>query len=272
MLAHETAYRSQTWNGTFRFRDIGADYAPKLGFVNRTDIRRYNANGWRKYRPSGGFIREAETGGFANIITDRNGRTLDRFFGAWMGGSNNPGDELWLRYEHGFVDIVDPFSIAGEVPVAPGDYRWSQYEVEASATNARMVGAEVEARWGGIYDGDYLNIRSELSLRPSRYFELAAGYEYSDFDLPSGEIGVHIASVNSTIAFTPDMTIKTEIQYDNISEAFTFFSRFSWEPMPEREIFLSFGHTALIERTDFPRDFTSRRSSLALRLGHTFRM
>ena len=68
------------------------------------------------------------------------------------------------------------------------------------------------------------------------------------------------------------MTIKTEIQYDNISEAFTFFSRFSWEPIPEREIFLSFGHTAILDRVDFPRDFRSRDSSLALRLGHTFRM
>ncbi len=272
MIAHETAYRSQKWNGTFRFRDIGENYAPRLGFVNRPGIRRYNVNGWRTYRPSNSFIREAETGGYVNIITDRHGRDLDRFFGAWVGGSNNPGDEFWLRYEHGFVDIVDPFSVAGEVPVAPGEYRWNQYSVEAAATNARTVGARTKARWGGIYGGDYLQLIGELSLRPSRYFELAAGYEYSDFDLPSGQIGVHIASLNSIIAFTPDMTIKTEVQYDNISEAFTFFSRFSWEPIPEREIFLSFGHTALIERTDFPRDFMSRRSGLALRLGHTFRM
>jgi hypothetical protein len=68
------------------------------------------------------------------------------------------------------------------------------------------------------------------------------------------------------------MNIKTDIQYDNISEGFTFFSRFSWEPVPEREIFFAFGHTALIESEDFPRSFSSRGSSLALRLGHTFRM
>ena len=272
LLAHETAYRSQTWNTTFRFRDVGEDYAPKLGFVNRTGIRSFNVNGFRAFRPSDSFIRYAEVGGFANLITDRNGGRLDQYVGAFAGGDNNAGDSLWLNYEHGYVNLNEGFSIAGEVPVAPGEYRWHQYDVEISATNARKIGGEIGVHWGGIYDGDLFEVRSELSIRPNRFIDFAAGYSYSEFDLPSGAIGIHIASINSVIAFTPDMTIKTEVQYDNISEAFTFFSRFSWEPIPERELFLSFGHTALIDRRNFPRDFTSQGSSLALRLGHTFRM
>lgn len=272
MIVHETAYRSQTWNSTFRFRDIGENYAPKLGFSNRTGIRRYNTNAFRAFRPNNSFIRYAELGGWANYITDRQGDRLDQYFGAWAGGSNNPGDEVWFNYERGYVDIQEPFMIAGEVPVAIGEYRWNQYSLEAVATNARAVGGGVEVTWGGIYDGDYLSIENSLSLRPNRFIELTAGYEYVDFNLPSGQIGIHIASIDSVIAFTPDMTIKTEVQYDNISQAFTFFSRFSWEPIPEREVFLSFGHTALIDRVDFPRDFRSRGSSLALRLGHTFRI
>lgn len=272
MIVHETAYRSQTWNSTFRFRDIGDDYAPKLGFVNRTGIRQFNVNSFRVHRPDSGFLRYAEIGGFANLITDRNGERLDQFIGSFARAENNVGDRLELDYEHGYVNIIDGFSVAGEVPVAPGEYRWNQYEIEVGATSARKIGGEVGVRWGGVYDGDLFEIRSELSLRPNRFIELAAEYSYSEFDLPSGQIGIHIAAIDSVIAFTPDMTIKTEVQYDNISEAFTFFSRFSWEPIPEREIFLSFGHTALIDRRDFPRDFASQGTSLALRLGHTFRM
>lgn len=66
---------------------------------------------------------------------------------------------------------------------------------------------------------------------------------------------------------------KTDKQHDNISEAFSFFSRFSWEPVLDREIFLAFGHAALVEAERFPSEFfSSLGSSLALRLGHTFRM
>ena len=272
MAGAEIAFRSQKWNGTARLRHIGDNYAPKLGFSNRTGIRRYNFNLWRRYRPENSFIRFAETGAWTNIITDLNDRRIDHFNGAWAGGANNAGDELWLNYEHGFVDIEAPFSIAGIVPVPVGQYRWNQYNVRVSTTNSRAIGVEFGINKGGIYGGDLLQLSGGINLRPNKHFELSAEHEYLEFDLPMGDIGIHISSVESTIAFTPDMTIKTEIQYDNISEAFTFFSRFSWEPIPEREIFLSFGHTAIIDRVDFPRDFTSQGSSLALRFGHTFRM
>ncbi len=272
MFASETAYRSQTWNGTLRLRDIGENYAPQLGFLNRNDIRNYTANLFRVYRPQNSFVRRTETGLYTNIITDRDDVRLDQYNGFFTNAENNDGDRTGFEYERGFVEIRDPFSIAGEVPVAAGQYRWNQYFLFLQATNARKIGGGVEVRWGGLYDGDLLEVETNISFRPNRYIELTASHEYTDISLPSGQIGIHVASINSTIAFSPDMTIKTEVQYDNISEAFTFFSRFSWEPIPEREIFLSFGHTAIIDRQNFPRDFNSRGSSLALRLGHTFRM
>ena len=272
MVASHLAYRSQTWNTNIIFRDIGDEYAPKLGFVNRPGVQRLQWNGWRAYRPNNSFLRYAETGAFIGRVNNLSGERQDGFYGGWIFMQNDPGDEVFLQYEQSYERINAPFSIAGEVPVAIGEYRYGQQEIRVESTRSRPFAAEAKVRWGGVYDGDFLQIGSEVSVRPNKHFELAAGHEYIEFALPSGEIGIHIASVNSTIAFTPDMTIKTEIQYDNISEAFTFFSRFSWEPVPEREIFLSFGHTALIGRTEFPRDFNSQGTSLALRLGHTFRL
>lgn len=272
MLATEIAYRSQGWNGTLRVRDIGADYAPTLGFVNRTGIRRYNANGWRTYRPSNSFIRFAETGMWTNIITNLNDERIDHFYGGWAGGQNNDGDEMWAEYEHGYLNIQEPFQIAGVVPVAPGEYRWRQYEVRAGSSQARPIAVRAGVRWGGIYDGDYLQIGTGLQLRPSRRIEFSVEHDFFKFDLPSGEVGIHVTAIDTTIAFTPDMSLRTEVQYDNISEGLTFFSRFTWEPTPEQEIFIAFGHSAILQQERFPGDFQSRNSSLALRLGRIFRL
>ncbi len=272
MTAGHIAYRSQTWNGNLRLRDIGEDYAPKLGFINRPGIRRLNGNLWRTYRPNRELLRLAETGVFGNVITDQSGERQDEVYGGWVFLQNDPGDSINTEYLHRTERITEPFNIAGEVPVNPGDYRWNRYTVTVDTSRARMIGVGLEIGWGGVYDGDLLEINTNIDFRPSKHFELSTGYDLLQFDLPTGDIAIHIASINSTIAFTPDMSIKTEIQYDNISESFTYFSRFVWEPIPEREIFLSFGHSALIDRQNFPRDFTSLGSSLALRLGHTFRM
>lgn len=272
LAAGEIAYRSQKWNGTFTVRDIGENYSPELGFVNRTGFRRYRQNAFRRFRPASGFIRRYEFGSFSNMVTDQDDIRTDHVYGAWTEWLSNDGDEFGVTYRRAYEEIRQPFSIAGIVPVNPGIYRWEQYRAFFETTSARTFGVGVEVNWGGIYDGETTQIESSISFRPSRYFELSAEHEYLDFDLPTGEIGVHIASVNSTVAFTPNMAINTEIQYDNISETFTFFSRFRWEPVPEREIFISLGHTALIERETFPGEFVSRGSNFGVRLGHIFRL
>ncbi|MEZ5891972.1 MAG: carbohydrate binding family 9 domain-containing protein [Parvularculaceae bacterium] len=272
MAAAHVAFRSNTWNMNLRLRDIGPDYAPRLGFINRTDFRHYTLNGWRSYNPNGRFIRYAETGGYVAVNTTRDDERLESYVGAWVFARNNPGDEINIEYEHQYEDIRDPFDIAGELPVAAGVYRHDLMHVRVGTATSRPISGRVEFDIGDSYGGDYMRIYSELTLRPSKHFEFAATHDYIDFDLPSGALGIHISALSSTIAFTPDMAIKTEVQYDNISEGFTWFSRFSWEPLPEREIFLAFGHTAIIDRQHFPKDFTSQGTSLALRLGHTFRL
>jgi Carbohydrate family 9 binding domain-like len=272
MTAAHISYRSQTWNTRLRLRDIGEDYAPKLGFINRPGIKRLDGRVFRAYRPNTKLLRYAETGAFGNLVTDQSGQRQDELLGGWVFLQNNPGDSVNVEYQHRVERINQPFNIAGEVPVNPGDYQWNRYGVNLSTSRSRMLGIGADVRWGGVYDGDLLELRTNMDFRPSKHFQLSTSYNLLQFKLPTGDVSVHIASINSTIAFTPDMSIKTEVQYDNISQSFTYFSRFTWEPVPEREIFLSFGHTALINRENFPRDFTSLGSSLALRLGHKFRL
>jgi hypothetical protein len=272
MTALDSAYRSTKWNWTLRLQDIEADYRPRLGFANRTDIRLYSANAFRKFRPSGGFLREIESGLWVKTITDREDTVEDFFWGGWTVFQTDDGDEAGLEYENGFLDIREPFDIAGEVPVAAGKYHFDQYQVFVGTSRARPLAARSRVRWGGIYDGDFLEIDGGLLLQPSRHFNVSLEYLYTQFSLPSGSIGVHVAAVGSTIAISPDMSIRTDVQYDNISENFTFLSRFVWNPVPEREIFVSFGETAVIERDRFPQSFRAQGSNLSVRLGHTFRL
>lgn len=272
MAAGEIAYRSLKWNWTGRFENIAPDYRPRLGFANRTGVRRYRANVWRAYQPEDSWIRVAETGAYVNVITDLQDEVEDRFFGGWAFVGNNAGDEFSAEIQRGFLDIRAPFDIAGVVPVPVGEYEFTQYEAEIALTRARPVGARAEARFSDIYGGEHRALEFGLSLTPSRHFSFGADYAYEKFSLPGGDVAIHVATIDSTIAFSPTMFLKSDLQYDNISESFAFFSRFTFEPTPENEIFISFGHAAIIERDAFPGSFRAQGSSLALRLGHTLRL
>lgn len=265
-------YDGDLWDFNARAIQIDENYAPRLGFANRTGIRRYRGWARKSWRPAEGFIRQFSARATAEVITDLDDEQLDRFLRGAFAIETDAGDEAGVNFQNGFLDIREPFDLAGEVPVPVGEYRFNEYEVFAEMTEARPFSLAAGVEWGGAFDGDFVNVFSGLTLRPNRFLRLEGEYEFTKFDLPLGEIGIHIATIENTVAFTPDMTLKTEIQYDNISESLTVFSRFRWEPRPEREIFLSLAHGALIERENFPRSYRSQATGFSIRLGHTFRL
>ena len=271
MASIEAAYRSQKWNWTLTAQDIGENYLPRLGFLNREGVRRYRANGYKRYRPQRSVVREWEIGAFLSMFTDLDDEVLDRFLGVWAQAETNAGDRLYMETTSNFLDIREPFDIAGVVRVDVDKYDYVEHSVQLSLTEARPFAVSFEYVWGNIYDGQFDEVNVGYSIRPSRHFSIGGDYSYTAFDLPNGAIAVHVGAVESTIAFSPWMTLKTDIQYDNISENMTLFSRFRWEPRPEREIFLSFAHGAQVERTRVPGSFRSEGSALSLRLGHIFR-
>ena len=81
---------------------------------------------------------------------------------------------------------------------------------------------------------------------------------------------VQIYSLENVINVNPNISLATQAQYDNISDGFSWFSRVRWEVRPETEVFLSFGHGAIINYEEFPRDFESVQTQFVLRFGNRF--
>ena len=265
------AYRGLKWEWNAEFYHIGENYRPRLGFANRTGIRQYHANGFRLFRPEGGPIRLIMAGVFGLAVTDLGDELLDRELGVFTRVESRDGDSAELEVFRGFLDIREPFDIADRLTVPIGEYRFTRYNLSAQMSEGRTIAVGGKYRGGGVYDGDFRNIGVNLSWRPSRHFNIRGDYDLVQFRLPTGDLDIHVGTIESTIAITPNMFIKSDVQYDNISENFSLLSRFTWEPTPEREIFISFGHTALIEEDRFPESFRAQGTSLALRLGQTFR-
>lgn len=266
------AYRGLKWEWNAEFYNIGENYRPRLGFANRTGIRRYHANLGRVFRPEGGPVRSFVGAVFGLVVTDLDDELLDRELGVFTRVETRLGGSAEFEAFKGFLDIRDQFDIAGRLPVPAGVYRFTRYNFTAESSGARDLAVRGKARWGGIYGGDFRNFSAGLTWRPSPHFNFEADYDLVRFKLPTGDLDIHVGVLGSTIAVTPRMFIRTDVQYDNISENFSMLTRFSWEPAPEREIFIALGHTALIEEDRFPASFRAQGTSLALRLGHTFRM
>ena len=281
MYAADFAYRSDKWNTNWRYRDIDDNYDPKLGFTNRNGIKQYDGNLFRQFRPNTDHLRFVETGIFARQINDQNGNELNRNIGAFLFARSPQGDRLFAEYIDRRTVLTEGFDLAGTLAVPAGTYDFSEATFNLFSGSTRKISAGIGASWTDIYDGKSLRLSPEITWRPNKHFALEANYNWVRFEVPiitqpggeitGGDLQIHSASVETDINFSPDMTLSTELQYDNISESFAWFSRFRWEPKPETEVFISFGHSAEIEEENFPNTYVGKGTSLSFRIGQTAR-
>ena len=252
-------------------KEIGKRFEPALGFVNRRNIRDYNGDYVRRKRFGDGWLQWLEGGVIGNIVTDLDNNIETHKLSLLTGARNRIGDELKVQASNLREVINQPFLIAGELPVPLGDYHFNQFYVVLNSSNSRKLIADVEVTCCRIYDGDYLGLNTILEFRLSKYFRLTAKHNMEKFEMPSGKLTVHIGSLDSSINFTPDMQIDTQMQYDNISERFSFSARYRWFPRPETEVFIAVGQTADMKSNNFPGHFDADQTQVTVRLGHTFR-
>lgn len=66
--------------------------------------------------------------------------------------------------------------------------------------------------------------------------------------------------------FTPDMYLRSQLQYDNISKNFELSLRYRWEFEPGSELLVVLGEDATIDA-----GYRSQSSVLSVRLGRTIR-
>ena len=252
-------------------KEVGNRFEPALGFINRRNIRDYNGDYVRRKRFEGGWVRWWEGGVIGNIVTDLDNDIESHKFTLVTALQNQIGDEFTVKAGNVREVINQPFLIAGELPVPVGDYHFNQFDVLLESSKSRKVIANLGLVCCRIYDGDYLGLNTSLEFRVSKYFRLTASHNLEKFELPAGNLTVHIGSLDGSINFTPDMQIDTQMQYDNISERFSFSARFRWFPKPQTEIFMAVGQTADLESSNFPGDFDPDKTQALIRLGHTFR-
>ncbi len=133
-------YPNEPWGLDTRFKQVGTNFFPALGFVNRTGIRQFdgilqhrdrNFLGWR-------WLDFATSWYF---VTDLSNRLESRENGIWTGINFRSGDQVYVKAFDIFEDVPATFNVAGKVPVPPGRYHWTNGNISIQTTNARPLTA-----------------------------------------------------------------------------------------------------------------------------------
>ena len=260
-------FPNEPWSGDFVFKQIGADFTPALGFVNRTAMRQYAATVAHLTRYRNTYLNTLEFGTNLEFVTNLHNGLESRGNDVLVRARSRAGDQISLRLINSFENVPVPFFLPRAVPVPARTYDWTNVNMGVRTFNGRLLTLQADVTCCRFYAGDAVVTRVNLIFRPSTHFEMNAGHEANAIDLPTGTVDIHLATADAVVNFTPVMQIALQAQYDNISENLAFSARYRWEYRPGNELFIGGGQSALISN----RGFIGQVTQATIRLGHTLR-
>jgi hypothetical protein len=248
---------------------IGEDFNPALGFVNRAGIRRATTGLRYRTRPETGMWRALNYRIDLAQVTDLDGRVLSQWTRLRpIGLYSHSGDFWFIDLERSKEVVLEGFDLFDRLNVPAGEYNFDRVRAEVSTGMQRPVNVVLSVQDGGFFGGDRLEKFVEVQWRQSEFFSLAAAFTENVVDLPSGSFTSHLASLRSDIAFNSRWSWSNLLQYNNTSEAVGINSRLRFIPEAGKEMVLVLNHGADVD----PENHTqSTVNDINLKVSYTFR-
>jgi hypothetical protein len=264
----QLGFPNEPFSTRFQFKEVGANFAPALGFVNRPGIRYYDGNFLHRGRPKDSWIRWYEVGTWYNFVTDLDNRLESRENGAWIGGQTQDTDLAFLNLFNDYENVPAGFFLPRNVFIPAGEYEWTAASLDVETSIARPISGNFSIRCCDWYGGTMFRTNAYVTWRPDSTWELSGSHQFINITLPTGDVEIQIYAANIRLNFTPDMQLRTQIQYDNISEAVTLSARYRWEYAPGSELFVALGESGDLINGDHYRSATTQAS---VRIGQLMR-
>jgi hypothetical protein len=232
--------------GTNRYGD---GFDPLLGFLPRPQTHQTDASCFYRSHPSpnGPFrsIFQASYEFLVNRVTDNSGNVQSQLFTYRpVHLTMRSGDVVDLT---AFVDhetLASPFAIAPYVRCPAGPYDFQRYGLDLITSSHRTIQFTNSSYFGGYYDGHLYHQTNQLNWTPFRG-KLATGIMADNYfgHTPQGNFVERLWQFKGALSWSPDLSLSTFIQYDNVSFALSSNTRLRWTFRPGDDFYVIWDRT-----------------------------
>ena len=234
-------YPNDLWDTVFVYRRIGEDFNPSLGFVRRTGVHRYYFGSNYSPRPEASWIRQAYYRLSLSYFTDLEHRWESySTYLTPLSWNLESGDEIGFSMKS-YGERIDPddnFSIAKGINIPPGKYDWTRGGIKFETASKRPVSGAISFSTGPFYSGDLDTYQGSLEWNVNPLVELRVRANYNRGRMPQGSFTEDAYSFTMGLKFSPDLTLRSFLQYDTNSKSIGANTRVHWTATPTSNIFL----------------------------------
>lgn len=242
-------FPNQPWSASVSYREFGNLYDPAVGFNRRNGYRRFQPT--IRYTPQfakSDLIRSIEWSIWYERLLSLDHMLLTENYRINLGEVRfESGERVEIGVSRNFEFLDEEFDILrdGSVIVPIGEYSNWQYEVGASSASFRKISGSIRFENGGFWTGNKTETRLRLTLRPTPGINLSMEYEHTDVRVDEGGFSTNLLQLEMGFDFTPDISLSSNIQYDDVSKVIGTNTRFRWILTPGTDVFFVYNHNWL---------------------------
>ncbi|GMQ26235.1 hypothetical protein Aoki45_29170 [Algoriphagus sp. oki45] len=248
----ELQYSVPKWSLDMRAQSVGANYAPEVGFVRRTDIQQLAMTYRRSIFPSKGGIQRHgpgldfdmvgnETYGFldwdVNFLYDINWKSSARF-------------SLRLRRQYTYLfNGFDPSGSGGLSLPANTEYKNNLIIARYESDERKKVSFNISTRSGEYFNGTRINLEGGIQWRyqPLGFTSIDFAYNRIRLPKPYNSSNLFLIGPRFDFTFSKELFWTTFVQYNSQIENVNINSRLQWRFAPVSDIFLVYTDNYLAE-------------------------
>ena len=224
-------YNSALWSNAFNYTEVGGNFNPEVGFLSRTDYRKFEGRLLRRFRPENfGKIFELRPHILFRGFWDPTGFQetgyvhIDNHWEFQSGMEIHTGTNLTRE------GVRDPFEIVPGVVIQPGTYDHVEAQLVYTSDQSQPLSFSTRMNIGGRFGGDRVSARNTLRYRIGEKFSSELTYIYNAFDLPvpGGDFTANLTRIRLSYSFTPKILVQLLAQYNEQADTVSTNFRFSW--------------------------------------------
>ena len=251
-------YTTRDWQVTGRYRQIGAEFNPEVGFVNRRayrylntrvlrHIRLDNVSWFRELRPHVQWEEYWDLGGFSESRKIHIDNHFEFANGAFfqLPGINIIGEGL-----------QSPFRIREGIVIPAGSYNNIDWEFRFNSNRSAPLSMSGGWGFGGFYSGTRFSPNATVSYRFRDVFSASIRLNYFDVRLDEGSFTTSVLGLNASYSFTPRIYVQGQLQYNADTEDLGSNIRLAWLNTAGTGLYIVYNdieHFGVLERTGFSR-------------------